>query len=68
MMEFITDGKTHKHMQLTVDVEYHPKKVPQQRKRLRTGYSFRQLHARSCLLVFEKQQRQQADRKEAQCN
>jgi hypothetical protein len=68
MMAFMTDCKTHKHTQLTVFVEYQIQKVPQQRQRLRTGYPFRQLHATSCLVDFEKQQREQAGQKEAQCS
>jgi len=67
MTAFVTRGKTHKHMQLTANVGYKFQNVPQQRKRLRPGDVFRQLHARPCLVVFEKQQRQQAGQKEAQC-
>jgi hypothetical protein len=68
LLAFITDVKTNKHMPLTVTVEPNIIKVPHQRKRPRTRYLFRELHARSYLVVFEKQQRQQADQKEAQCN
>jgi hypothetical protein len=65
MLVFVTGGKPDKHMQLTANVVHEIQKGPQNRKHPRPRYSFRQLHARSCLVVFEKQQRQQADQKEA---
>jgi len=67
-MAFMTDKQTDKHLQLTVSVEPHIQNVAQQWKRLRTRYPIWQLHARSCLVVSEKQQRQQAGQKEDQCS